>query len=62
MMGQAMVGSMQGKSPADRYSVMTGVKHFRAYGAVGGGKEYNTVDTEPERPVQRLYAAVQSRA
>ena len=28
MMGQAMVESMQGKSPADRYSVMTSVKHF----------------------------------
>jgi hypothetical protein len=25
MMGQAMVESMQGKSPADRYSVMTSV-------------------------------------
>lgn len=34
MMGQAMVESMQGKSPADRYSVMTSVKHFAAYGAV----------------------------
>ncbi|STT84780.1 beta-D-glucoside glucohydrolase [Klebsiella pneumoniae] len=44
MMGQAMVESMQGKSPADRYSVMTSVKHFAAYGAVEGGKEYNTVD------------------
>ncbi len=38
MMGQAMVESMQGKSPADRYSVMTSVKHFAAYGAVEGGK------------------------
>ncbi len=32
--GRAMVESMQGKSPADRYSVMTSVKHFAAYGAV----------------------------
>lgn len=38
MMGRAMVESMQGKSPADRYSVMTSVKHFAAYGAVEGGK------------------------
>lgn len=37
-MGQAIVESMQGKSPADRYSVMTSVKHFAAYGAVEGGK------------------------
>lgn len=38
MMGQSMVESMQGKSPADRYSVMTSVKHFAAYGAVEAGK------------------------
>ncbi|SWL42247.1 beta-glucosidase BglX [Klebsiella pneumoniae] len=49
MMGQSMVESMQGKSPADRYSVMTSVKHFAAYGAVEGGKEYNTVDMSPQR-------------
>lgn len=49
VMGKAMVESMQGKSPADRYSVMTSVKHFAAYGAVEGGKEYNTVDMSPQR-------------
>lgn len=49
MMGQTMVSAMQGKSPADRYSVMTSVKHFAAYGAVEGGKEYNTVDMSPQR-------------
>lgn len=48
-MGQALVTSMQGKSPAERYSVMTSVKHFAAYGAVEGGKEYNTVDMSPQR-------------
>jgi beta-glucosidase len=37
-MGRAMVKSMQGKSPADRYSVMTSVKHFAAYGAVEGAR------------------------
>ncbi|XPE64797.1 hypothetical protein ACNKHU_13090 [Shigella flexneri] len=26
---------------------MTSVKHFAAYGAVEGGKEYNTVDMSP---------------
>lgn len=35
-MGQAMVTAMQGKSPADRYSLMTTVKHFALYGAVEG--------------------------
>ncbi|ELY4664867.1 beta-glucosidase BglX [Cronobacter muytjensii] len=49
MMGKTMVESMQGKSPADRYSVMTSVKHFAAYGAVEGGKEYNTVDMSSQR-------------
>ncbi|WP_336982267.1 MULTISPECIES: beta-glucosidase BglX [unclassified Cedecea] len=49
MMGRTMVEAMQGKSPADRYSVMTSVKHFAAYGAVEGGKEYNTVDMSPQR-------------
>ncbi|WP_312213269.1 beta-glucosidase BglX [Pseudescherichia sp.] len=49
VMGKTMVEAMQGKSPADRYSVMTSVKHFAAYGAVEGGKEYNTVDMSPQR-------------
>lgn len=51
-MGRTMVTSMQGKSPADRYSVMTSVKHFAAYGAVEGGREYNTVDMSPQRLAQ----------
>lgn len=49
IMGKTMVQAMQGKSPADRYSVMTSVKHFAAYGAVEGGREYNTVDMSPQR-------------
>lgn len=51
-MGRTLVESMQGKSPADRYSVMTSVKHFAAYGAVEGGREYNTVDMSPQRLAQ----------
>lgn len=47
-MGENMVEAMQGKKPMDRYSVMTS-KHFAAYGAVEGGKEYNTVDMSPQR-------------
>lgn len=49
VMGRSMVEAMQGATPADRYSVMTSVKHFAAYGAVEGGKEYNTVDMSPQR-------------
>jgi len=51
-MGRTMVTSMQGKSPADRYSLMTSVKHFAAYGAVEGGRDYNTVDMSRQRLAQ----------
>jgi len=51
-MGRSMVQSMQGKSAADRYSVMTSVKHFALYGAVEGGRDYNTVDMSPQRMFQ----------
>ncbi|CAO97288.1 beta-glucosidase BglX [Erwinia tasmaniensis] len=51
-MGRVLVKAMQGNSPADRYSVMTSVKHFAAYGAVEGGREYNTVDMSPQRLFQ----------
>ena len=51
-MGSAMVEAMQGKSPADRHAVMTSVKHFALYGAVEGGRDYNTVDMSPQRMFQ----------
>ncbi|MBU6516767.1 beta-glucosidase BglX [Pantoea sp. B270] len=51
-MGSAMVKAMQGKSAADRYAIMTSVKHFAAYGAVEGGRDYNTVDMSPQRLFQ----------
>ncbi|CAY74947.1 beta-D-glucoside glucohydrolase, periplasmic [Erwinia pyrifoliae DSM 12163] len=51
-MGRVLVKAMQGNSPADRYSVMTSVKHFAAYGAVEGGREYNTVDMSQQRLFQ----------
>jgi len=51
-MGSSMVKAMQGKSAADRYSIMTSVKHFAAYGAVEGGRDYNTVDMSPQRLFQ----------
>ncbi len=58
MMGQAMVESMQGKSPADRYSVMTSVKHFARLRRGGGRERVQYGRHEPAAPVQRLYAAV----
>ena len=51
-MGSAMVKAMQGKSPADRYALMTSVKHFALYGAVEGGRDYNSVDMSPQRMFQ----------
>ncbi|MXP49195.1 beta-glucosidase BglX [Pantoea sp. Eser] len=51
-MGRSMVQSMQGKSAADRYNIMTSVKHFALYGAVEGGRDYNTVDMSPQRIFQ----------
>ncbi|QHM76135.1 Beta-glucosidase BoGH3B [Mixta theicola] len=51
-MGAAMVQAMQGSSPADRYALMTSVKHFALYGAVEGGRDYNTVDMSPQRMFQ----------
>ncbi|MDU3078903.1 MAG: glycoside hydrolase family 3 N-terminal domain-containing protein, partial [Mixta calida] len=51
-MGSAMVKAMQGKSPADRYALMTSVKHFALYGAIEGGRDYNTVDMSPQRMFQ----------
>jgi beta-glucosidase len=51
-MGSSMVKAMQGKSAADRFSIMTSVKHFAAYGAVEGGRDYNTVDMSPQRLFQ----------
>ncbi|WP_241622213.1 beta-glucosidase BglX [Rosenbergiella australiborealis] len=52
IMGKTMVEAMQGKSPADRDSVMTSVKHFALYGAVEGGREYNSVDMSPQQMFQ----------
>ncbi|WP_313383292.1 beta-glucosidase BglX [Pantoea sp.] len=51
-MGSTMVKGMQGKSAADRYAVMTSVKHFAAYGGIEGGRDYNTVDMSSQRLFQ----------
>ncbi|QBF28247.1 beta-glucosidase BglX [Pseudomonas tructae] len=42
--GKVMVQSFQGSSPANPDSIMAIVKHFALYGAVEGGRDYNTVD------------------
>ena len=44
MVAGAKVRGFQGKSMADPDSVVACVKHYVAYGAVEGGRDYNTVD------------------
>ncbi|MDT6963991.1 beta-glucosidase BglX [Cupriavidus sp. SZY C1] len=46
---RASVKGFQGSSPANADSVMAFVKHFALYGAVEGGRDYNTVDMSPQR-------------
>ncbi|MHC2147462.1 beta-glucosidase BglX [Pseudomonas sp. 210_17 TE3656] len=46
---KVMVESFQGKSPAEATSLMASVKHFALYGAVEGGRDYNTVDMSPTK-------------
>ncbi|WP_066736428.1 beta-glucosidase BglX [Cupriavidus sp. D384] len=48
---RASVKGFQGTSPANPDSVMAFVKHFALYGAVEGGRDYNTVDMS----LQRMY-------
>ncbi|NDL62843.1 beta-glucosidase BglX [Acerihabitans arboris] len=50
--GRALVQSIQGKNPGERHALMTSVKHFALYGAVEGGRDYNTVDMSPQRMFQ----------
>lgn len=62
----AMVSGYQGSDLASPMSVMACVKHFAAYGAPEGGREYNTVDMS-ERSLREIYlppykAAVQAGA
>lgn len=49
---RVVVKGFQGESPTDRHSLMTSVKHFALYGAVEGGRDYNTVDMSPQRMFQ----------
>lgn len=46
---RASVKGYQGESAANPDSLMAFVKHFALYGAVEGGRDYNTVDMSPQR-------------
>ena len=49
---KVMVQAYQGASPALAGNIMASVKHFALYGAVEGGRDYNTVDMSPVRMYQ----------
>ena len=50
----ARVRGFQGKGLGDTAAVMACVKHFAAYGAAVGGRDYNSVDMS-ERQLQEFY-------
>ena len=54
MIAAAKVRGFQGKSIADPESVVACVKHYVAYGAVEGGRDYNTVDIS-EQLLREVY-------
>ncbi|MEG2913051.1 MAG: beta-glucosidase BglX [Pseudomonas sp.] len=49
---RVMVKAIQGTSPSNADSHMASVKHFALYGAVEGGRDYNTVDMSPVKMYQ----------
>ncbi len=49
---KTVVRGFQGKLPIGPNNVMAAVKHFALYGAVEGGRDYNTVDMSPMRMYQ----------
>ncbi|MFJ2536100.1 beta-glucosidase BglX [Pseudomonas sp. NPDC087614] len=49
---KVMVKAYQGQSPSAADSIMASVKHFALYGAVEGGRDYNTVDMSPVKMYQ----------
>ena len=54
MIAAAKVRGFQGKSMADPDSAVASVKHYVAYGAVEGGRDYNTVDIS-EQLLREVY-------
>ncbi|TKJ70612.1 beta-glucosidase BglX [Pseudomonas sp. CFBP13508] len=49
---KVMVKAYQGETPSAADSIMASVKHFALYGAVEGGRDYNTVDMSPVKMYQ----------
>ena len=54
ILGTAMVRGFQGANLSDRASMAACPKHFAAYGASEGGRDYNTVDIS-ERTLRDVY-------
>jgi beta-glucosidase len=54
VMAAARVRGFQGKDLSDPNSIMACAKHFAAYGAAEGGRDYNTVDIS-ERTLRDVY-------
>ena len=52
--GAARVRGFQGQNLTDPQSLLACIKHFVAYGAVEGGREYNTVDIS-EQTLREVY-------
>lgn len=48
-MAEVTVKGYQGNDPSAADNIMANVKHYALYGAVEGGREYNTVDMSPSR-------------
>jgi beta-glucosidase len=53
-LGEAMVRGFQGSSLAEPTSLAACAKHYAAYGAAEGGRDYNTV-TLPESELRNVY-------
>ncbi len=54
-MGAALVRAYQGDDPSQPGHIMATVKHFALYGAVEGGRDYNTVDMSKRRMYQDYF-------
>ena len=54
LVGAARIRGFQGTNMADPQSIVACVKHFAAYGAAEGGRDYNTVDIS-EQLLREIY-------
>lgn len=50
--GATLVKAYQGGDPSAPGNILSVVKHFAMYGAIEGGRDYNTVDMSPQRMYQ----------